>query len=122
MTVVLLMSAMLTKMGFTVIEALNGLEALELYREKSGDIAMVVMDIGMPVMDGYELFHELKTLTPDLPIIIASGFSETVITSRIPRADIAAFISKPFDFNQLQDEMKRLWRKPCESAPEGEKK
>ena len=109
--VILLMSAMLTKMGFTVIEALNGAEALELYRKKSGDITMVVMDIGMPVMDGYELFHELKKLTSDLPIIISSGFSETVITSRIPRSNIAALISKPFDFNQLQDEMKNVLEK-----------
>lgn len=48
---------------FSVIEALNGLEALEQYRKNSADITMVLTDIGMPLMDGYELFRELKNIT-----------------------------------------------------------
>ena len=52
-------------------------------------------DIGMPVMDGYELFRELKNLNPELPIIISSDYGDAEVSSRIIIDDIAGLISKP---------------------------
>ena len=101
-----LAEAMLQILGFTVIRAANGKEALELYQHNSADIALVVTDIGMPVMDGYELFSNLKELNPQLPIIISSGFGDAVITSRIPRSAIAGLIGKPYSFEQFRDVVK----------------
>jgi nitrogen-specific signal transduction histidine kinase/CheY-like chemotaxis protein len=98
----LLVTFMLRQLGFTVITATNGKEALALYQQHAAEITLVMTDIGMPVMDGYELFHELKKEQPKLPIIIFSGFGDTVITARIPREDIAGFVSKPYKFSQLQ--------------------
>lgn len=99
----LVMKMILQKLGFTVIEASNGKEALELYRDNAEDIALIMTDIEMPVMDGYALFGELKKLKPDLPIIIVSAFADTVITSKIPRDNIAGLVNKPYNFSQLQD-------------------
>jgi FixJ family two-component response regulator len=59
-------------------------------------------------MDGYTLFRELKTVTPELPIIISSGFGDTVVTTRIPIAEIAGLVSKPYRFDQLRDVLKRV--------------
>ncbi|HIJ87125.1 MAG TPA: response regulator [Desulfuromonadales bacterium] len=101
--VMLIVKTMLQELGFTVIEACNGREALELYRGNISDIILVVTDMGMPVMDGYALFRELKALNPHLPIIISSGYGDTVVTSRIPRNEIAGLVSKPFGFDQLRD-------------------
>jgi len=95
--------SMLRTLGFTVIEALNGKEALELYINNIDDITLVFMDIAMPVMDGYKLFGKLKKLTPDLPIIISSGFEDAYITAQIPRSDIAGLLRKPYRFDQLHD-------------------
>jgi PAS domain S-box-containing protein len=95
--------AMLEKIGFSVIEATNGIEALEQYRKRSAEIRIVVTDIGMPQMGGYELVHELKKLDPKLPIIVSSGFGDTAVTSRISPGDIAGLISKPYKFDQLRD-------------------
>jgi CheY-like chemotaxis protein len=104
----LVAEAMLEALGFTVIEASNGKEALELYQKNAADINLVITDIGMPVMDGYQLFRELKALRPELPIIISSGFGDTVVASRIASEDIVDSISKPYSFDRLRDVLKSV--------------
>lgn len=100
--------AMLTLLGFTVIGASNGKEALELYQENNADITLVLTDVGMPVMNGYELFRELKKRNPGLPIIISSGFCDVDITSKIACGEIAGMLNKPYSFDQLQAVLKRV--------------
>ncbi|MHB8120546.1 MAG: ATP-binding protein [Desulfuromonadaceae bacterium] len=94
---------LLQEMGFNVLDAANGKEALELYRQNAADITMVMTDMGMPVMNGYDLFYALKQLDPGLPIIISSGFGEGDIASKIPREEIAGVINKPYRFEQLRE-------------------
>jgi len=88
--------------GFAVLEAVNGKEALELYK-KNAEISLVLTDMGMPVMDGYELIGELKSLNSKLPIIISSGFGDTDVVSRVGSDNIAGIISKPYGLNQFID-------------------
>ena len=104
----LIVKVMLEALGFKVFEASNGREALELYQNNASDIRLVLTDIGMPVMDGYTLFWELKALRPGLPIIISSGFGDTVVTTRIPSVEIAGLVSKPYRFDQLRDVLKMV--------------
>ena len=103
----LIAKAFLEMFGFTVLEAENGREALELFMKNSAKISLVVTDIGMPVMDGYKLFGALKNLSPKLPIIISSGFGDTAITSRLGSDNVAGIISKPYNANQLRDVLKK---------------
>lgn len=100
--------AMLRELGFFVIEASNGKDALELYQQNAADITLVMTDMGMPVMDGYELFSELKKLKPELPILISSGFGDVEITSKIARDEITGLISKPYRFDLLQETVKSV--------------
>jgi PAS domain S-box-containing protein len=99
---------LLEAFGFTVLEAGNGREALELYREHAAAIKLVMTDMGMPVMDGYELFVELKKLRAELPIVISSGFGDVDVASRIDKRDIAALISKPYNIDQLEEALKKV--------------
>lgn len=92
----------LEQFGFTVIEAVNGKEALEAYRRESERITLVITDIGMPVMDGYQVVQEIKRLAPGLPVVVSSGFGDTSITSRIPPQALAGMISKPYTTAELQ--------------------
>lgn len=94
-------SKMLNKLGFTVMEAANGVEAIETYQKYATDIKLVITDIGMPFMDGYELIPRLKSLNPALPIVVSSGFSEQTITSRISRDELAGFICKPYNIDNV---------------------
>ncbi|PKN12225.1 MAG: hypothetical protein CVU69_08515 [Deltaproteobacteria bacterium HGW-Deltaproteobacteria-4] len=105
---------LLQELGFTVLDAANGKEALELYQQNAADITLVVTDMGMPVMNGYELFHKLKQLNPQLPIIISSGFGEGDISSKIPSEEIAGLINKPYRFEHLRE----VLRSAVERSPD----
>ncbi|MFT5452563.1 MAG: CheY-like chemotaxis protein, partial [Enterobacterales bacterium] len=71
--------------------------ALEVYQKNEKEITLVFTDMGMPVMDGYELVEKLKKLRPELPIIIFSGYGEGEVKARIRSDDIAGIISKPYN-------------------------
>ncbi|MBI5485346.1 MAG: response regulator, partial [Deltaproteobacteria bacterium] len=100
--IIMVAKELIQTLGFSVIEAVNGQAALELYQKNSEYITLVLTDIGMPVMDGYQLIRELKKLNPELPIIVSSGFGDVEVTSRI-RENIAGCVSKPYSFAQLRD-------------------
>lgn len=104
----LITGQMMNELGFKVIAAANGREAVELYQKNYSDITLVFTDIGMPVMDGYTLFRELKKINPALPIIVSSGFGDADVNSKIPRDQMAAEIYKPYNYNQLQDVLKSV--------------
>jgi len=104
--VLFIAKAILKAMGFTVIGAVNGKEALDIYLNNAAEINFVITDMGMPVMDGYELFRELKKINQGLPIIISSGFGDADVTARIPREDIAGLINKPYSPDQLREVLK----------------
>ena len=99
---------LLKMFGFTVLEAVNGKDALELYQQNAADITLVVTDMGMPIMDGYELFHKLKKLNPELPIIVSSGYGDAEVSSRIGSDNIAGLISKPYNPTLLREVLKAV--------------
>jgi len=109
--IMLVAKTLIKALGFTVFEATNGKEALELYSENSEYITLVVTDIGMPVMNGHQLITELKKINPELPIIISSGFGEMDVTSRLVEEKVAGFLSKPYRFDQLRDVLKSVTNK-----------
>ncbi len=100
--------SMLEMFGFTVLEAVNGKEALELYQKRTTVIRLVLTDMGMPVMDGYALIPALKQLNPKLPIIITSGFGDADVTSRVGTDNVAGILSKPYRTEQLLEVLKRV--------------
>lgn len=92
---------LLNSLGYSVIEAVNGQEALDLYRQNSDVITVVMTDIGMPIMDGYQLVAELRKNYPQLPIIVCSGFGDVDIKSKFSSGDISGLINKPYNVEQL---------------------
>ena len=103
-----IVKTLLEMFGFTVVEAVNGKEALDLYQKSASDISLVMTDIGMPVMDGYALFHALKLIKPTLPIIISSGFGESDAITSIDPDEIAGLICKPYTAEKLKDVLKSI--------------
>ncbi|MGC1779182.1 MAG: response regulator [Xanthobacteraceae bacterium] len=97
----------LASRGYTVLEAANGVEAIEVLERHQGDIDLVVSDVVMPEMDGPTLLRELRSRNPSLKIIFVSGYAEDAFQKHLP-ADGSqfAFLAKPFTLKQLVNEVK----------------
>jgi len=106
---------LLDAFGFSTITAQNGYEALEVYRSRSSDIDIVLMDLIMPVMGGIETYHELRGIAANLPVIICSGYDEDSIAETITNDPHAGFVHKPYKPKELRDMMIAMMKK-CRSS------
>jgi two-component system, cell cycle sensor histidine kinase and response regulator CckA len=87
--------------GYSVIEASNGIEAMEALEEKNGAVDLVVSDVVMPEMDGPTLLKTMRGRNPDLKIIFVSGYAEDAFEKSLPANQQFAFLPKPFTLSQL---------------------
>jgi PAS domain S-box-containing protein len=91
----------LTRAGFTVLCASSGEEALERFRERSGEVRAVVLDLTMPGLSGAEVLAALRGLRPDLPVVVCSGWSEAESAARLRDQRPDAIVAKPYDARAL---------------------
>ncbi len=89
-------SDLLKSMGFEVITAEDGLQALERFRESPVPIRVVLMDLTMPHLDGVETFRELRRLDPGCRVVLTSGYNEQEAIQDFLGKGLAAFVQKPF--------------------------
>ena len=94
---------MLSRMGFTVLTAADGQDAVDLYRKRKDEISLVVLDLTMPRMDGQEAFRELRELDPKVRVIVSSGYTEQEATARFSDQCLAGFLQKPYSMAQLTE-------------------
>jgi two-component system cell cycle sensor histidine kinase/response regulator CckA len=87
--------------GYTVIEAANGLEAIEMLEEEQGAVDLVVSDVVMPEMDGPTMLAQMREKNPNLKIIFVSGYAEDAFEKSLPEGQQFNFLPKPFTLSQL---------------------
>jgi two-component system, cell cycle sensor histidine kinase and response regulator CckA len=92
--------------GYSVIEASNGVEAMEALEEKDGAVDLVVSDVVMPEMDGPTLLKEMRKRNPNLKIIFVSGYAEEAFDKSLPENEQFAFLPKPFALSALVAKVK----------------
>jgi two-component system cell cycle sensor histidine kinase/response regulator CckA len=97
----------LRRQGYVVLEAGNGIEALEIKASHRGAIDVVVSDIVMPEMDGPTLLKELRKESPQLKIIFMSGYADDALSS-LDNNEEFAFLAKPFQLSDLVSAVKEL--------------
>jgi PAS domain S-box-containing protein len=95
-TLLEMMKVLVEDKGYRVITAEDGLRAREIYRARGNEISLVVSDVGLPKMNGEQLFKELKNINPSVKVIIASGYIDADQKSEIFRAGVKDFIQKPY--------------------------
>ena len=85
-----------------VITASDGRNAMELFKNENPD--MVIVDVKMPGIDGIELLKKMKTMRPEIPIVIFTGFDQAAVT--VP-SEADAFISKSSSYEELKECVRR---------------
>jgi two-component system, cell cycle sensor histidine kinase and response regulator CckA len=104
-----------TRKGLTVLEAEDGREGLQVFREHADDIACVFMDLTMPNMNGESCSEALRKLRPDINIVIMSGYDEQGSLQHFVDGEIAGFIQKPFSMVDLGKKLEEVLLKVTNS-------
>jgi CheY-like chemotaxis protein len=108
--------AALERLGYTVITAENGKEAVEVYAANPDRIDLVLLDMMMPIMNGEEAFRRLLDIRPDVTVLAMSGFHEREATQRFGDR-IAGFVQKPFTMHKLGAKVNAARHVAQESRP-----
>ncbi|MBN2804165.1 MAG: response regulator [Deltaproteobacteria bacterium] len=101
---------LITKLGYDVIDASNGVEAMEILESQEHFFSIVILDLIMPVMNGEETFKRIKQFEPALPILISSGYSQDDKVNQLIQGGAAGFIQKPYGMTALNDAIKEFMR------------
>jgi len=103
---------LLERLGYRVLEARGGKEALALYQENMSRIRAVILDMVMPQMSGGETFDRLKALDPGAKILLASGYSINGQAQEILNRGCEGFIQKPFNLRELSRRLGEILGRP----------
>ncbi|MBI2619491.1 MAG: response regulator [Ignavibacteriales bacterium] len=103
-----LLRGMLEANGFQVMTAKDGAEAVNLYKKYAGEIELVLTDMGLPLLGGWDVLGEILKINPKAKVICASGFLESNLREEMIAAGAAEFIQKPYVYEKLVHLMRSL--------------
>jgi two-component system, NtrC family, response regulator len=93
----LILSAVLQDVGYETLTANSGMEALEILNHANADVDLVLTDMKMPVMDGIELLEKIKTINPNLPVMMMTAYGTVEKAVEAMQKGAYNYILKPFD-------------------------
>ena len=99
---------MLSKLGYRVLLARGGREALELYKKNQDKINMVLLDMIMPDMGGGETYDRMRKINPDIRVLLSSGYGIDGQATEILERGCDGFIQKPFNIQQLSQRIREI--------------
>ena len=99
---------LLEKLGYNVLKAKNGRDALDIYKEKRDIIDIVVLDMIMPEMNGGDVYDKLKESNPEIKVILSSGYSVNRLAQEILDRGCNGFIQKPFNLIELSHKLREI--------------
>jgi signal transduction histidine kinase len=91
----------LRRAGHSVLTAVDGFEALKVFRKNVEDIGLVLLDLTMPGIDGEQTLHELRRIRQDVKVILSSGYNEAEVVERFSGRGLAGFVQKPYTAAEL---------------------
>jgi two-component system cell cycle sensor histidine kinase/response regulator CckA len=103
--------AILEELGYTVLPAKSGQEAIAVYTKRKKEIDLVILDMVMPAMSGGKTYDRLKKINPGVKVILSSGYSLNGQASGILERGCCGFIQKPFNVNELSKKIREVLEK-----------
>ncbi|MCX6567499.1 MAG: PAS domain S-box protein [Candidatus Aminicenantes bacterium] len=102
------MHKLLEHLGYSVVGLTDSVEALETFRRLPGAFDLAIMDQTMPRLSGGELAREMLRIRPDLPVILCTGYSESLNEEQALAVGIKAFVMKPFSVKEIAESIRRV--------------
>ncbi len=99
--VTMLAARVLNDEGYRIITANNGVTALSIYKKLKDEISLIILDFTMPIMDGSEVFNELRMINPRVAVMLSSGFTENEKLKYMLSRGLRGFIPKPYTQQKL---------------------
>jgi CheY-like chemotaxis protein len=103
--------AMLERRGFRVLLAEDGEQAVSQFAGAAGTIDIVLLDLTMPRLDGEQTFRALRTIAPNVRVVLMSGYNQQDVTNQFVGKGLAGFIQKPFRASELYEAIARVVRR-----------
>ena len=98
----------LGRFGYTVLQAENGENALEIYEKKRAEISLIVLDLIMPGMGGKKCLEEILRVNPRAKVVVASGYSINGSPQDVLDAGARGYIRKPYDLREMLNAIRKL--------------
>lgn len=99
---------LLTKMGYHVITAKNGQEAIEIFRNNKNTIELVILDMIMPEIGGEQVFEAIREIAPKMKVLLSSGYSVNGQAREIIKKGCDGFIQKPYTLGMLSSRIREV--------------
>lgn len=112
LTILEIAAEILETFGFQVYTAANGYVGLQLFIEKQEKIDLVLLDLAMPGLDGFQVFSAIRQRTESVPVIFSSGFSPQNLATKINGYPATAFLQKPYHLDDLIDLVRTMLKAP----------
>ena len=106
--VTMLAQRVLTDEGYRIVTAKDGFQAIEIYRKLKDQIALIILDFTMPIMDGSDVFAELLLINPKAPVVLSSGFAEQERLRSMLASGLRGFIPKPYTQQKLLTQIRSV--------------
>jgi DNA-binding NtrC family response regulator len=103
-----LLRMMLEDSGIKVLEAVDGMEAVEVFTAHKDEIGVVLTDLGLPRLGGWEAFLKMREINPEVKGILASGFFNPDVKIEIIKSGAEYFIQKPYNSTQIVEMVRNL--------------
>lgn len=97
----------LQRLGYSVLLAENGLDAVEIYKNNPNQIDLVILDMIMPKQGGHSTFYQLKALDPDVKVILSSGYVSPSEVNDLLSKGACGFLPKPHRIKDMASEIRR---------------
>ena len=98
----------LQKLGYSVLLAENGLDAVEIYENNPGQIDLVLLDMIMPKQGGHTTFHKLKEIDPNVSVLLSSGFVSMEDVDDLLKSGAAGFLPKPHRIREMAAKIRSI--------------
>jgi len=101
---------MINRLGFEVLMAKDGKEAVEIFRERWQEIHLVLTDLTMPQLNGWDTLEALRRIRPDIPVILTSGYDQASALDPDRSERPQAFLNKPYQMDDLKRALALVWK------------